>query len=252
MASLEEKEGSTYKFLAQELSQHLEYNTTTIKHIDDIQGLWDEADVSRPLLVGLNLLARDYDDLRSIYHLTLRGYGVSACAVAASVFEAAHSVGYIGQDDERAWHWLNQGKLGFKFPSVARRIPGSLLNAGIPDNELKKMTKWAKAQYEFLCMVKHPSNRNIQLRKHGGPEEPRLGAKYGPDLTRVGVYICAAALRLSANWARYTAGAVLQHPCDNPEAKPLAAEFRDHTLGISLGELELVRYSSAQPNDELG
>lgn len=252
MAALENKEARAFRFLASELDRHLAHNNSTIALINDVQSLWDEAAVSHALAVGLNLLARTFDDLRSIRHLTLRGYGVPACTIGASIFEAAHSVGYIDQDNKRAWNWLNLGKPEFTFPNVEKRIRGSLLNAGVPNDEIKEIAIRAREDYTLLCMVKHPSNRNLQLRRHGIEEDVRIGARYGPDLTRAGVHICAFALRVSANWARYAVSIVLQHPCDSPKAHALAIEAADHSEGIALGELELDRYSDGEADDVIG
>lgn len=252
MTALEDKEDQALKFIASELGRHLAHNNRTIALINDVQALWDEAAVAHALAVGMSLLARTFDDLRSIRHLTLRGYGVPACTVGASIFEAAHSVGYVGQDNERAWNWLNLGKPEFTFPTVEKRIRGSLLNAGIPIDEIKEMASRAREDYRLLCMVKHPSNRNLQLRQHGVEDNVRIGARYGPDLTRAGVHTCAFALRVSANWAKYAVSIVLQHPCDSPDAHALAIEAGDHSEGIALGEWELDCYGDGEADDVMG
>ena len=79
---------------------------------------------------------------------------MSAGALGASVYEAAQSIGYIGDDNEAANLWLNHGNQGFSFPGVSKRVNQSIKNADIPENEIKEVAKRAREEYRLLCNVK--------------------------------------------------------------------------------------------------
>src|SRR5881296_3036475 len=52
------------------------------------------------------LMVRLSNDLRGVALLALRGYSLQAAALAASMFEVAHCIAYIGSDELRADAWV--------------------------------------------------------------------------------------------------------------------------------------------------
>src|SRR4051812_5244361 len=53
------------------------------------------------------LMVRLSNDLRGVALLAFRGYALQAAALAASMFEVAHCIAYIGADEQRAAEWIN-------------------------------------------------------------------------------------------------------------------------------------------------
>ncbi len=202
------------------------------------------------LSVELSLLARIWDDVRCIMHLAGLGYGIPSCTLAASVYEAANTVGYIGQDEGLAAEWLVNYVPGKQFRRIKPLTRGSLTNHGFESQELDEVVGRAYGGYRFLCNFKHPSKFTLQIARVG-TEHRDLAARYGPDLTRLGVAACACALRMSANWARYGGVMVLQHACSHPEASGLKGDLHETAEGIALGELELSRYAKGDPAESL-
>lgn len=103
------------------------------------------------------LLVRTLQDLRACVLLTLRGYTMQAWTAAASAFEAAHAMGFIGADATRAERWLNHTDQHRGPFSVKDGVIGTFkyLDLGPTAAERQQLADNEYGIYEKLCMAKH-------------------------------------------------------------------------------------------------
>ncbi|MEX2155204.1 MAG: hypothetical protein WD773_00010 [Gemmatimonadales bacterium] len=103
------------------------------------------------------LLVRTLQDLRACVLLSLRGYTMQAWTAAASAFEAAHAMGFIGADPSRAERWLNHTDQDRGPFSVKDGVVGSFkyLDLGQTASDRQQLVDNEYGLYEKLCMAKH-------------------------------------------------------------------------------------------------
>lgn len=103
------------------------------------------------------LLARVLQDLRVTVLATLPGYTMQSWTLAASAFEAAHAMGFIGVDAERATRWLDHTKMEAPAVTTYDGVMATfkwLLSDDTPkERELAVKTEYAL--YQHLCSAKH-------------------------------------------------------------------------------------------------
>ena len=103
------------------------------------------------------LLTRALQDLRACGILALRGYTMQAWAVAASGFEAAHTIGFIGEDVARAQTWHAHKDLQ-KVPwDVFSLVDHSYRYLGLGGAEASAVAtpRTEYGLYQQLCVGKH-------------------------------------------------------------------------------------------------
>lgn len=134
--------------------------------------------VARPLTqpeavvrAHFSLLSRVLQDLRAAILLARAGYTMQAWAVAASAFEAAHTMGFVAVDPKRAQQWLDHDDSDKQFCSAKTGVQGSFkfIELGKQGRGRDMLVEREYSLYERLCMAKHvhplaERNRYIGLR----------------------------------------------------------------------------------------
>jgi hypothetical protein len=121
----------------------------------------------------LSLLTRVLQDLRAAAILAERGYTMQSWSVAASAFEAAHTMGFIAVDSVRADKWLAHTDLSRPFVSVKSGVEGSFryLEIGKQGKRRVAAVEHEYNLYERLCIAKHVnpiSERNRYIGERAG------------------------------------------------------------------------------------
>lgn len=103
------------------------------------------------------LAVRVLQDLRACVLSTLRGYTMQAWSIASSAFEAAHTMGFVGDDSVRAIRWMEHPEVKVPVSGTFDSVRHTLLYLGIESDLLKldDATKESYAIYELLCAAKH-------------------------------------------------------------------------------------------------
>lgn len=119
-----------------------------------IQSLRHPEDVFR---VHATLLVRALNDLRCCTWLGVYGYTMQAWAIAASCYEAAHGLGFIGLDEERARRWLDHRDTDNAPIPAFDGVVNTLSHLGIETNSARRaeLVKQEFQLYRYLCMAKH-------------------------------------------------------------------------------------------------
>ena len=107
-ARVEDEEDAARQILLPELSDHLELVERVYSLIGLVGIAYHDkkfAAIPTTTKARLVILARLADDLNCAGKLCCIGYGVQACVLAASIFEVAHTITYIGTDENRAREW---------------------------------------------------------------------------------------------------------------------------------------------------
>lgn len=154
---LQDAEACAVEELEPKLHPHLALSADAFTLITDLvaaspQGLRMK-DLPPSLHVATKLLLRLSNELRGIELLTVRGYPMQACNIAASAYEVAFTIGYIGDDDARAQVWgdhNNPTRFPWDIPTMTRETLRAL---GSPDLETE--TAAAYRVYRQCCMAKH-------------------------------------------------------------------------------------------------
>ena len=105
------------------------------------------------------LLARAADDLRAVMRCASEGYPLQAMTVAASLFELAYTLGYIGSSDDRAAEWLRWPRFD-RTPWPLKRMIEETLKAALGPHHRASSNQEANF-YAALCWAKH-ANPNLQ------------------------------------------------------------------------------------------
>jgi hypothetical protein len=105
----------------------------------------------------LSLLTRVLQDMRSTVLLARSGYTMQGWSVAASAFEAAHTMGYIGEDATRAEAWWKHTDLAKTFCAAKAGVQGSYkyLEIGTKGKDRETAVEHEYSLYSRLCMAKH-------------------------------------------------------------------------------------------------
>jgi hypothetical protein len=185
--SLEEEEQAARKLLLPELCRHLELASCAYNVIWKVLATFNDTqldELSLPLKVRHVLLARLADDLRATELLCSLGYSVQACTVTASIFELAHTILFIDNDEKCVEEWLNHEKLTRSFKPIAEMVRQNILSR----NKAAADDDWRREYdvYTQLCWMKH-ANPRLQ-----GYREPHFWElhgtlNYAPDTTEEGV-----------------------------------------------------------------
>lgn len=139
------------------------------------------------------LFMRIFTDCFAISTLAFRGYSLQAATLAASSFESAFTIMYIGANDEKATQWLKHPE-PFKNPvSVYDRVQGVWQNDGYTGDDLVNITKMWYGIYDTLCSVKHIT-ATIQTNFNFMISDNDLGFYYGADPSPRSLWLSGYAL----------------------------------------------------------
>jgi hypothetical protein len=108
--------------------------------------------------VHATLLIRALQDLRGCVLCSMAGYTVQAWSVAASAFEAAYMLGYVGRSTDRAEEWLGHSSETKSPAAVPKTVESTIELLQVePNNPEKRAAAVSDAygHYKYLCMAKH-------------------------------------------------------------------------------------------------
>lgn len=103
------------------------------------------------------LLVRVLQDLRVCSVAARAGYTMQAWSVAASCFEAAHTMGFLAVLPDRAPSWWAHEDTEHTFCSAKAGVEGSYkyLELGAPGAERARLVDHEYQLYQRLCLAKH-------------------------------------------------------------------------------------------------
>jgi hypothetical protein len=107
--------------------------------------------------VHATLLVRTLQDLRGCVLCCLSGYPMQGWTVATSTFEAAHTLGFIGDSVDRANEWLSHANDSKPFIPAFDALTNTIIYLGVEPDSAKRaaLVQESFALYRHLCMAKH-------------------------------------------------------------------------------------------------
>lgn len=104
-----------------------------------------------------SLIARTLTDLRATAQLAVSGYTMQSWSVAASCFEAAHSIGFIGNDRVRAKRWMEHAALDCAPWNAKDAVQNAIIFLALEADAKRRQALVDReyAVYETLCIAKH-------------------------------------------------------------------------------------------------
>ena len=108
--------------------------------------------------VQARLLVKLSPDLRVIEWSARNSYVLQALGIAATVYELAHAVAYIGTSDDRARRWETHTDTARSYPSSRerRRAVRATIEHSLPGHsDMESMIDRQEQLYEVFCMAKH-------------------------------------------------------------------------------------------------
>ncbi len=165
---LQDAEREAAEVLATELGAHLTLAVDAFNMLSEVLSHTPRApmkDLPPSLHVAVKLLLRLSNDLRCVEILAGRGYSVQAMVLAASMFEVAFAVAYIGSDDTLAQEWTKHDDPTRSFRDVYAMTREGLAKLEVDDLDLHARTEYKV--YRQLCWAKHA---NPVLEKRVGIE----------------------------------------------------------------------------------
>lgn len=108
-------------------------------------------------LAHISLLTRVLQDLRVTVIAAESGYTMQSWSVAASAFEAAHTMGFLAVDPSRATKWYAHKSTETSFCSAFDGAQGSFTFVGLGDSiaERDQLVRQDCKHYQSLCIAKH-------------------------------------------------------------------------------------------------
>jgi len=107
--------------------------------------------------VHATLLARVLQDLRACVICSLSGYPMQAWTIATSAFEAAHTIGFVGNRVDRANDWLAHHSEAKPFIPAFDALNNTIIYLGVEPDSTKRaeVVQESFSLYRHLCMAKH-------------------------------------------------------------------------------------------------
>lgn len=150
---------------------------TIIRELLDSFSTTSGSDMRASHLAALHLMIKLYNDISTVYILTYGGFTIQAMTIASSAFEAAYTIGFIGEDNDKANKWLAHSKeyhCPWKISHIIEEISKELSDGNIDIYPIQKRL------YAQLCMAKHANP--LLLVNHGYKVvSDRKVFKIGPD-----------------------------------------------------------------------
>lgn len=124
--------------------------------------------------VTIALLARIADDLRCSVNLARIGYPLQVLTLAASLYESAFTVAYVGADESLAQDWRDHGDPTKPFRPAYEITLGGLKNVGLSlnDEQLREQADREYRTYRQFCWAKHSNPVLQKLFGHRAEEDP--------------------------------------------------------------------------------
>lgn len=233
--SLDAYEDETVAVLVPELRQHFEaIRLASVVLTETLRLATRARELPLAMRVAMSLLVRVINDLRCVALLAARGYPLQAGAIAASLFEEALTISYIGDSQARAEGWVDH-----EFPLDSYRSANELMREAVqhvPTEDAATSLEVLKKIYAQLCMTKHA---NPLLQKAHGVKETEDGFSLGvgPDRSATSVKAAWFVMEQAAKWAGFAANRFTQSHLPNV-AHMLIGAHED--LVQRLGELHRI------------
>lgn len=191
------------------------------------------------------LMVRLSNDLRGTALLALRGYSLQAAALAASMYEVAYCIAYIGSDESRADAWVKHGDPAKPFRNVKWLTEEVVRNRGVDD--AKKSSAAQYRIYQQLCLAKHS---NPLLQQHYGhySEDKAIFVMNGPDASDESLRVARFALEHSARLTVLALTSFIDHHA--PEGARASLVERLQSIWQStkdLAQAAIVQYGNEDP-----
>ena len=195
--------------------------------------------------VATVLMVRLSNDLRGVALLALRGYSLQAAALAASMFEVAHCIGYIGSDDSRAEAWVNHQDPTKPFRSVKSLTEDVAKDLGLDDPAKASAVQYRV--YRQLCLAKH-SNPLLQ-KDHGHyANEEAVVAMNGPDTSEESTRVARFSLEHATRFTILSLASFLDHHVPDEKRKPLVERLGQIQQEVkSLAQAAIAAYGNDDP-----
>ena len=239
--------------LAPKLQVHLALTDDAFTLIAELLAVVPRAPIEelpRSLTVAAKLLLRLSNDIRAIHLLAVHGYPVQACSLGASAYETAFTIGYIGEDDQRAQTWLDHDDpkgVPWKVETMTRE---TFIALGVPDPQTQ--VDRAYRVYRQCCMAKH-GNPLLEGRFGLQVGDGRVVMSNGPDVSEQAVRVARFALELAAGASAVTAMmSFLRHHLSRYLPTAAFSPFVDrvNALKVQIGQLDaaaIAQYGNADP-----
>jgi hypothetical protein len=124
---------------------------------DVVKAATTSPQVGALIVVHHSLLTRVLHDARAAELVSRRGYTMQGWTLAASAYEAAHMMGFVGQDVSRAERWLKhtdrKNAVVATYDAVLATI--RFLQVSEPGELPKDVADTEYRFYEHLCLAKH-------------------------------------------------------------------------------------------------
>jgi hypothetical protein len=204
VSTLDEKEADAIRATREPLGRHYRATRAASQLIGRMldlgtEGSWIDAPLA--LRVGLNLLVRIHNDLRCAVLVGLRGYPLQAASHAASAFEAAYSLAYVGADDGRAREWIEHPDPRTQYAGRVKALVTDVLARAVPADELEHAVDLEYGNYRQLCGPKHVNpviQQGFGTRLAGDGVEVCTGPELHEDATRVTWFALESGVRVAA------------------------------------------------------
>lgn len=151
----------------------------------------NDADISR-----LHLLSRLYNDLKSIYLLSLKGYSVQAATIACALYEAALTVIFIDNNNGKGRKWLNHKNKVLGFVKVSDLKNNAVKKLNLSQDTWNNLTKG----YVYLSMAKHSNPLILTVHSFIDVKDDEgnyKGFSYGPEFSEASFRLSWYAILIS-------------------------------------------------------
>lgn len=200
---------------------------------------------SLSLRVSTVLMVRLSNDLRGVALLALRGYALQAAALAASMFETAYCLAYVGSDDERGKAWTQHDDPTQPFRRIKSLVEDVIRDIGLPDAATRSDAEYRV--YRQLCLAKH-SNPLVQ-QAHGHYDDGlAVVAMNGPDASDAAVRVARFALEHATRFTILALTSFLNHHVPPPSRAGLSEQVGTLSVAVStLARVAINEYGNEDP-----
>ena len=215
----------------QQLKPDLELHLVGLKNALHILSITIEAvppmnldQVSSSKKIATALLVKIANDLRANAILTSKGYAIQAATIAASLYEFAFMIAYIGDDEDLANKWIEHSDLTHNIVSIKEMTLNALKKLGAPNPE-EECEKEYKV-YKDLCMIKH-GNPNFQKAHSFIIENNSVIASPGPMTTDEFIKVSWYTIENAVSLARIALGSFINHQLKTNATDEIINKYND-------------------------
>lgn len=174
--------------------------------------------------VATVLLVRLSNDLRCVALLGLRGYALQAASVAATMYEVAHVVAFVGSDELRAASWADHPDPTKPFLNT-RELTRHVID-GLKVDEPEAAIERSYQIYRQLCLAKH-ANPLLQ-KEHGHyAEESADVAMNGPDTSEDATRVATFALEYASRFSLIALASFVSNHVPTSQREGLSRRIRE-------------------------